>query len=157
MITKSRIAKKVADEGIAVIIANGMRDNILPEVIKKQSAVVCTRFIPSSKSISNVKKWIAHSGAFARGAVTINAGARDALVGEKPSSLLMVGITKVHGAFKKGDVVSILAEDGTRIGLGKSHYDSKKAEQYIGEKMTKPFIHYHFLVLDEKNGGLPPV
>jgi glutamate 5-kinase len=62
----------------------------------------------------------------------------------------MVGITNVHGSFKKGDIVSILDEKGTRIGLGKSHYDSKKTEQNLGEKVKKPFIHYHFLVLNEK-------
>ncbi|MDR2914726.1 MAG: glutamate 5-kinase, partial [Tannerella sp.] len=58
MLTKCSIAQKVADEGIAVIIANGMRDNILTEVLKKNSTIICTRFFPSSKPVSNVKKWI---------------------------------------------------------------------------------------------------
>ena len=151
MSSKSTIAKKIASQGIDVFIANGLRDAIITDIVRNKE-VPYTHFVANHKKETGVKKWISHSGAFARGAVTINAGARDALTKEKSSSLLMVGITKVHGYFEKGDVVSILAEDGTRIGLGKSHYDSAKAEQHIGEKMAKPFIHYHFLVLDEKNG-----
>ena len=151
MSSKSSIAKKTAAQGIDVFIANGLRDTVITDVIRGV-AIPCTHFVANRKKESGVKKWIAHSGAFARGAITVNAGACEALTGEKPSSLLMVGVTKVHGYFKKGDVVSIHAEDGTRIGLGKAHYDSEKAEQRIGEKMTKPFIDYHFLVLDEKAG-----
>lgn len=36
MLTKTNIARKVADEGITVIIANGKRDNILVEVMKNE-------------------------------------------------------------------------------------------------------------------------
>ena len=152
MSSKSSIAKKIAYHGIDVFIANGLRDAIITDIVRNKE-VPYTHFVANHKKESGVKKWISHSGTFARGAVTVNAGARDALLGEKPLSLLMVGVTKVHGYFKKGDVVSILAEDGSRVGLGKSDYDSEKAEQYIGEKMAKPFIHYHFLVLDEKTGA----
>ena len=149
MITKSTIARKIASQGIDVFIANGMRDAIITDIVREKD-IPYTHFLARHKKESGVKKWLAHSGTFARGAVTVNEGAKEALLGEKASSLLMVGITKVHGAFRKGDIVSILDEDGNRIGLGKSHYDSKKTEQHMGEKMKKPFIHYHFLVLDEK-------
>jgi len=149
MITKCNIARKIASQGIDVFIANGTRDAVITDIVRKKD-IPYTHFIARHKKESGVKKWLAHSGTFARGAVTVNEGAKDALMGEKASSLLMVGIIKVHGSFKKGDIVSILDEDGSRIGLGKSHYDSKKTEQNLGEKVKKPFIHYHFLVLDEK-------
>ena len=45
----------------------------------------------------------------------------------------------------------IVDEKGNNVGLGKSQYDSKKAEQNIGEKLSKPFIHYDYLVINEKN------
>ena len=99
MTTKFRIAKKVADEGITVIIANGLRDHIIPEVIKKQSAMICTRFVPSPKSVSNVKKWIAHSEGFSKGEVYINDGAREALFQPKATSILLVGVTRIEGDF----------------------------------------------------------
>ena len=146
MSSKSSIAKKTALQGIDVFIVNGTRDAIITDIVRGKD-VPFTHFVANHKKETGVKKWISHSGAFARGAVTINAGAREALTKEK-SSLLMVGITRVHGYFEKGDVVSILAEDGTRIGLGKSHYDSNITEQNIGKKMPRPFIHYHFLVLE---------
>lgn len=154
MITKCNIARKIASQGIDVFIANGTRDAVITDIVRKKD-IPYTHFIARHKKESGVKKWLAHSGTFARGAVTVNDGAKEALLGEKASSLLMVGITRVHGSFKKGDIVSILDEEGNRIGLGKSHYDSKKAEQNLGEKVKKPFIHYHFLVLDEKNKTNP--
>jgi glutamate 5-kinase len=76
------------------------------------------------------------------------------LLGDKATSLLMIGITRIDGFFKSGDVVRIIDEDGKNIGLGKSQYDSKKAEQNIGEKKSKPFIHYDYLVINEKNKNM---
>ena len=150
MITKCSIARKIASQGIDVFIANGTRDAVITDIVRMKD-IPYTHFVARHKKESGVKKWLAHSGTFARGAVTVNDGAKEALLGEKASSLLMVGIIKVHGSFKKGDIVSILDEEGNKIGLGKSHYDSKKTEQHLGAKMEKPFIHYHFLVLDEKS------
>ena len=100
-----------------------------------------------------MKKWLSHSDTFAKGAVVINDGARDALLGEKATSLLMIGIARIDGFFKKGDVVRIVDKKGNIIGLGKAQLDSKKAEQNIGEKMSKPFIHYDYLVINDKAKG----
>ena len=36
MLTKTNIARKVADEGITVIIANGKRDNILTDILRNE-------------------------------------------------------------------------------------------------------------------------
>src|ERR1700744_2600531 len=58
MITKSTMAQKVAQLGIAVHIANGTRENIIPDVL--DGKVAHTHFIPS-KSASGKKKWIVHS------------------------------------------------------------------------------------------------
>ena len=59
---------------ITVIIANGKKDNILVDLLAKDSRTVCTRFIPSNKPVSSVKKWIAHSEGFAKGEIHINRG-----------------------------------------------------------------------------------
>jgi glutamate 5-kinase len=63
----------------------------------------------------------------------------------------MIGITRVDGFFRNGDIVRIVDESGKNIGLGKSQYDSKKAELNIGKKLSKPFIHYDYLVVNEKS------
>ncbi len=152
MITKYSISRKIASQGIDVFIANGTRDSILTDIVRGKD-VPYTHFIASRKKETGVKKWLSHSDTFVKGAVVINKGAREALLGEKATSLLMIGITKVEGFFKKGDIVRITDENGDIIGLGKSQYDSKKAEQNIGEKRGKPFIHYDYLVINEKIKG----
>jgi glutamate 5-kinase len=149
MITKCNIAKKIASEGIDVFIANGSRESIINDIVSGKD-VPCTHFVAPHKKKSGVKKWLAHSETFARGIVYVNKGAEEALTGDKATSLLMVGVKKIDGFFKKGDVIRILDEKGHQLGIGKSQYDSKKAEQHIGEKMKKPLIHYHYLVMDKK-------
>jgi len=150
MYTKCSIARKLSAHGIDVFIANGTRDAIITDIIRGKD-VPYTHFVAGSKKETGVKKWLSHSDTFAKGAVVINSGAREALLGEKATSLLMIGITKVNGVFRSGDIVRIEDEDGNNIGLGKCQYDSKKAEQFIGEKLNKPFIHYDCMVINEKN------
>ncbi len=148
MITKMNIARKVADEGITVIIANGKKNNILPELLKKGSDTVCTKFIANPKETSSVKKWIAHSDGFAKGEIHINEGASQALSGNKATSLLFVGITSINGEFEKDDIVKIIDENGKQLGVGKAKYDSEKASQLIGKKGVRPMVHYDYLYLD---------
>src|SRR5476649_683354 len=83
MITKSTMAQKVAQLGIAVHIANGTRDNILLDILNGK--VAHTHFLPN-KSASGKKKWIAHSGTYATGMVRVNEGAKTALTSAKASS-----------------------------------------------------------------------
>lgn len=148
MLTKYRIARKVAGEGIEVIIANGKTENILPRLLEKNSEAVCSRFIPSAKASSGIKKWIAHSDSFAKGEIHINKNAAKALTGEKATSLLPVGIIAVKGEFEKDDIVRIFDEQECRIGVGKVSCDSGKTRELIGKKGNKPIIHYDYLYLE---------
>lgn len=148
MLTKCRIARKVADEGITVIIANGKKDQILPLLLTRKSDVVCTRFIPSAKPVSSVKKWIAHSEGFAKGEIHINQGAAEALTCPKATSLLFVGVTRIVGDFEKGDIVRIFNEAGQQIGVGCADYDSKEAMTFIGQRDRKPLVHYDYLYIE---------
>ena len=149
MLTKCSISRKIASQGIDVFIANGMRDSIITDIIRGKD-VPYTHFIAKDKVETGVKKWLSHSDTFAKGAVVVNNGAKEALLGEKATSLLLIGITRIEGFFKSGDIVRIIDGEGNNIGLGKSQYDSEKAEQYLGEKSGKPFIHYNYLVINEK-------
>lgn len=152
MFTKCSIAQKLSAHGIDVFIANGTRDSIVTDIIRGKD-VPYTHFVAGSKRETGVKKWLLHSDTFAKGAVVINSGAREALIGDKATSLLMIGIVSVKGVFRSGDIVRIVDEEGNNIGLGKCQYDSKKAEQNIGEKLNKPFIHYDYMVINEKIKG----
>lgn len=148
MLTKYRIASKVADEGIEVVIANGRKAGILPGILMGETDVCCTRFLPAAKPISHVKKWIAHSDGFAKGCIHVNDGALQALTGDKASSLLPVGVTAVDGDFEKGDIVRVMAPDGTVVGVGKISSDSVRARESIGLKGRRPLIHYDYLYID---------
>ena len=147
MLTKSNIARKVAEEGISVYIANGKKENILPDLLDKTKEVVCTTFIADKKA-SAVKKWIAHSEGFAKGQIHINQGCLEALFKNDATSLLPVGITSIEGLFEKGDIVRIFDHTGHQIGVGKAKYGSESARDIIGKKGEKPLIHYDYLYLD---------
>lgn len=148
MLTKTNIARKVADEGITVIIANGKRDNILVDLVKHPEETVCTRFIPSNEEVSSVKKWIAHSEGFAKGELHINECATKILKGNKAVSILPVGITRIEGEFEKDEIVRIMDSKGKQIGVGKISFDSLEAQQMIGKHGLKPLVHYDYLYLE---------
>ena len=147
MMTKCNIACKVADEGVEVIIANGKRDNILPQLLLEDGAVLCTRFLPKSATISSVKKWIAHSGGFVKGEIVLNDKAVEAVTGEKALSILPVGVVAVNGEFEKDDLVRILSSQGDELGIGRVSYGSSEARELMGMHDCKPIIHYDYLYL----------
>lgn len=147
MQTKYNIARKIAEEGVEVIIANGKKENILLDLVNNPDTI-CTRFIPSSKSVSNVKKWIAHSESFAKGEIHINEGAREALTGKGAVSLLPIGITHIEGAFEADDIVRLIDNRGNQIGVGCTAFASDEVEKLIGQSNVKPIIHYDYLYID---------
>lgn len=145
MITKSTMAHKTAQLGIAVHIANGTKDNILADVLNNKAPH--TRFAPD-KSKSGKKKWIAHSAHTATGAVVVNEGAKIALTSSKATSLLPIGIVKLQDNFNKGEIIKLLDEHGRLIGIGIAEYGSDKAKERIGQKNQKALVHYDYLYLN---------
>jgi glutamate 5-kinase len=144
MITKSTMAQKVAQLGIAVHIANGTKNNILPDVLENKA--VHTHFTPNKKA-SGKKKWIAHSENSATGIVQVNEGAKLALLSSKATSLLPVGIVKVLSDFKKGDIIKLVDEHKKLFGLGIAEYGADKAKERLGQKNQKALVHYDYLYL----------
>lgn len=148
MLTKSTIARKVADEGITVIIANGKKENILLDLLCRPDTTVCTRFLPAPAEVSSVKKWIAHSEGFAKGELHLNRQAVEAVRGSKATSILPVGVTRVAGDFEKDDIVRIMDEQGQQIGVGRVSADSGEAVLLVGRHGQKPLVHYDYLYLE---------
>lgn len=144
MLTKYSMAKKSADLGIEVIIANGKRDNILEDL--QNGSLRCTRFVPKRKKQAT-KKWLAHGSSYYKGELFINEGARASLSSAVIRSLLPIGVTRLEGDFSKGDILLIRDPDGQAIGLGKAAYSSKSAQEKLGQKNQKPIIHYDYLYL----------
>ena len=148
MLTKTSIARKIADQGINVYIANGKKENILLQLSEDKSDVICTRFVASADEVSSVKKWIAHSKGFAKGEIHINENAAKALTGEKAVSLLPIGVVSIIGEFEKDDIVKIIGPFGNSLGVGKVQFESKKAREILGKKNQKPLIHCDYLYLE---------
>ena len=162
MLTKTNIARKVADEGITVIIANGKRDNILVDLLHQElpslfpdvqssaldSQLTCTRFIPAPQPVSSVKKWIAHSEGFAKGELHIDDCATKVLASDKAVSILPIGITDVRGEFEKDDIVRIIDFEGNPIGVGKANCSSEQAREAMGKHGKKPVVHYDYLYIE---------
>jgi glutamate 5-kinase len=149
MITKYRMARKVANEGILVILANGAREGVLTALVAGNSDVPCTRFTPAKKPTSGIKKWIAHSDGFAKGEIHIDRGAEQAICGDKATSILFVGVTRVEGRFNKDDIVRIVNPDGVTIGVGRAGCDHEKAAALTGSRNARPMIHYDYLHLND--------
>lgn len=148
MLTKMHMAKKSADLGIEVIIANGKRDQVLVDFFHGQ--LKCTYFEPG-KSRHNKKKWIAHSDNYSKGEVMINEGAEKALTSGHITSLLPVGVIAVKGEFVKGEIIRIINEKGEKIGLGKAEFGTRAAQEKKGLSHQKPIIHYDYLYLFDQN------
>jgi glutamate 5-kinase len=150
MLTKMTMAKKSADLGIEVIIANGKKDEVL--VNYHNGTLKCTYFEPG-KSKHNHKKWIAHSDHYSKGEVVINEGAEKALTSGQIVSLLPIGVTEIRGEFDKGEIVRIVNVKGEKIGLGRAEFSTKAAVEKIGLSHQKPLIHYDYLYLFDPKGS----
>lgn len=148
MLTKMSMAKKSADLGIEVIIANGKREGVLVDYF--EGNLKCTYFEPG-KSKANHKKWIAHSDNYSKGEVVINEGAEKVLTSGQIVSLLPIGILAVRGDFVKGEIIRIINEKGVKIGLGKSEFSTKTALEKKGLSHQKPLVHYDYLYLFDRN------
>ena len=148
MLTKTNIARKVADEGITVIIANGKQDQILVDLLQRPSETICTRFIPSSLPVSSIKKWIAHSDGFAKGEIHINESATKVLSSDQAVSILPIGITQIKGEFEKDDIVRIVDFQENPIGVGKANCSSQQVREAMGKHGKKAVVHYDYLYIE---------
>ncbi len=153
ILTKLRIARKVAGDGIGVHVANGTIENVLIDLLDTEKTPQHTFFVPNKKASSGVKKWIGYSDDFAKGQVMVNKGAVNALLSEKAVSLLPVGVVQVNSEFKKGDLIRITDESGALVGVGKARYGSDKLEMEKASERQKPIVHYDYLYLENKKNS----
>ena len=101
MYSKLLAAKRAMQCGIKVNIINGKVSGLLPLLF---SGKPCgTEFRPKGEKISARKGWIAF-GVRARGSITVDEGARDAIL-SRGKSLLPSGIISAEGSFSAGDAV----------------------------------------------------
>ncbi len=143
MFSKLHTAKKSAGLGIITHIANINKPNAVIDVVNNKE--VGTRILANRKK-SNIKRWIAYHAENKTGSIEINNNLFT-LLKEKNRilSILPVGIEKLTGEFKKGDLIEIYSSKNERIGIGIAKYDFKKLQENLGLKNKPAFIHYDHL------------
>ncbi|KAB0269155.1 glutamate 5-kinase [Microvirga brassicacearum] len=125
MRTKVEAAKIATAGGTHMIIADGRVKNPLKRI---GEGAACTWFLTPSNPATARKTWIA--GALEpRGTLYVDAGATRALQGG--ASLLPVGVSRIEGAFARGDAVTIRDEHRV-LGRGLVAYDADDAARIIG-------------------------
>lgn len=133
MRSKLEAIGKVTGAGEVAMIANGRRPDVLSAILRAER--VGTVFLPAARKLTSRDRWI---GLAARpaGSVTIDAGAVRALV-DNHKSLLPGGVTAVGGQFDRGDVIAVLAGDGTEIARGIARYSAEEVEAIKGCKTSQ--------------------
>jgi len=146
MSTKLEAIKIATHAKIPCIIANGETPDVLCRVLERER--IGTFFVEKDKKLLSRKHWISF-GVKPKGVVVIDEGACDAL-NKGGRSLLLPGVVRCEGHFKKGDVVVIRDPQKHEIGRGIINYSFFELDK-IEEKKGKPeVIHCDNLVLAQK-------
>ncbi|MBR3192520.1 glutamate 5-kinase [Bosea sp. (in: a-proteobacteria)] len=127
MRTKIEAGKIATAGGAHMLIADGRAKNPLRAVTQ---GARCSWFLSASTPATARKTWIAGS-LEPRGTLHVDDGAARALEGG--ASLLPVGVTRIEGAFNRGDAVMIRAGDGSELGRGLVAYDADEAMRVLGK------------------------
>jgi len=141
MTSKIAGAKVATQCGCHVIIANGRRDNVIPDILAGEP--IGTHFLPRRLRKDSRKTWIGISGRVA-GRLFIDEGAVEALC-KRQKSLLPAGITAVQGNFNTGDVVCVVSKNGREIGRGLTNYSAAEVSRIKGvhSRLLEQILGYH--------------
>lgn len=129
MVTKLEAALMTSLAGIGMVIANGLKKDILRKVIEGKEG---TFFHPRPRSLTGRKLWIAFVVP-PKGKVIVDEGAKMALI-EGHKSLLPVGIVKVEGKFEVNEVIEIADQKGRVFAKGITNFSSSEISKIKGKR-----------------------
>lgn len=154
MTTKIEAARMATCAGVPVVLAAAVdaRDVLA-------GAPVGTYFRPLATRRPRRLLWLADA-ATSQGQIVIDDGAVEALT-QRHSSLLAVGVTRVHGDFQAGDPVTILASDGRVVGRGIAQFSHDEVRVMrgrssawlaaeMGPAASREIIHRDAMVLSRR-------
>ncbi len=129
MSTKVRAARLAARSGAVTVIASGRRPGVLTQLMAGEPLGTLLR--PVQAPLAARKRWLA-GHLRVRGTLTLDAGAVQVLR-ERGSSLLSVGVSRVQGAFRRGDMVACVDARGTLVAKGLINYGADEARTLAGQ------------------------
>ncbi|MFM6985836.1 MAG: glutamate 5-kinase [Hydrogenophaga sp.] len=154
MFTKILAAKRAAGSGASTVIAWGREPRVLQRLCEGEAIGTC--LVAQTAKQQARKQWMADHLQM-RGAVCVDAGAVQKIVGEG-KSLLPIGMTSVDGDFVRGDVIAVRGPDSVEVARGLANYSSAEArllcrkasadfERLLGYAAEPEMIHRDNLVL----------
>ncbi len=117
MLSKLTFARLALSLGIQVVICGLKGAHPVTDALQQKNG---SYFVPQKSNLRARQKWLA-SGSVTLGTIYVDKGAAKALLVRK--SLLTIGIKKAEGKFSEGEVVQIMDEEGTIIGVAKTKLD----------------------------------
>lgn len=133
MYTKVRAARLASRSGAATVIAPGVSENVIAEVVA--GASVGTYLVPGIEPLVARKRWLAGQ-LQVKGRLVLDDGAVRMLKGAG-KSLLAVGVKSVVGGFERGELVSCVSENGREVARGLINYGADDARKIAGRASSE--------------------
>jgi glutamate 5-kinase len=133
MASKVEAARIAGKFGVITLIASGRRARPVTSLL--EGAPDGTVFWPKVERLASRKHWIAYA-LKPGGTITIDAGARRALV-EGKKSLLPSGVRSVAGRWEAGDAVRVVDESGVEVARGLCAFDAVEVERIAGKRSAE--------------------
>jgi glutamate 5-kinase len=132
MASKLKAAQHAAHSGTPVIIANGLQNGIIAQILRGTDTGTLIISDGNRNRLRARKKWIAF---FHRpgGSVIVDDGAIDAIK-QRGNSLLPVGIRDTEGSFAIGTLINIKSTDGITIARGLTAYSRDDIQRIKGRR-----------------------
>lgn len=128
MLSKLTFTRLASSLGIEVVIGGLKGDHPLRAALARKNG---TYFLARKSNLRARQKWLA-SGSTTLGTIYVDKGAARALQNRK--SLLTIGISDVEGRFSEGEVVQLMDEDHTILGVAKTRLNANAVLSQLGEK-----------------------
>lgn len=128
MLSKLTFTRLATNLGINVIMCGLQSATPITDALNKKTG---SCFYAHKSNLKNRQKWLA-SGSITLGNIKLDKGAAKAVAERK--SLLTVGISGVEGSFAVGEVVQLMNEEETIIGVAKAKLSSKELQKHLKEK-----------------------
>jgi glutamate 5-kinase len=129
MTSKLNAAGRATENGIAVVLASGMLDNVLTRIAAGEAVGTC--FAARKHTTPAWKQWLA--GRTPAGNIMVDDGARSA-IRDNGRSLLPIGVLKAEETINVGDTVRIEGADGVCFALGIANFSGPDLNRIRGQR-----------------------